>query len=69
MKLQPDPLDLDPEPTGSSQPGRYIACERVGLGWRWCCLRCGAAGTGHTDELAWAAARIHPCGDEEADDE
>lgn len=65
MKLQPDPLDLDPEPTESPQLGRYIACERVGLGWRWRCLHCGAAGTGHTDELALTAAAAHPCGDEE----
>ena len=53
---------LDPEPVASPRRGLYIAFERIGLGWR--CLRCGAAGTGHTDELALAAA-AHPCADKE----
>lgn|GEM_PF-2189940 len=56
---------LDPESEESPRRGLYIAFERVGLGWRWRCLRCGAAGTGHTDELALAAAVAHPCAGEE----
>ena len=57
---------LDPEPTESPRRGLYIAFEHVSLGWwRWRCLRCGAAGTGHTDELALAAAVAHPCAGEE----
>ena len=64
--LDSEPLDpFDPEPAESPRRGLYIAFERVGLGWRWRCLRCGAAGTGHTDELALAAAIAHPCADEE----
>lgn len=57
---------LDPESAESPRRGLYIAFERVGLGWRWRCLHCGAAGTGHTDELALAAAVAHPCDDEGA---
>lgn len=60
---------LGPEPVESPRRGLYVAFQRVTLGWRWCCLRCGAAGTGHTDELALAAAIAHPCADEEAGDE
>jgi hypothetical protein len=56
---------LDPEPVASPRRGLYIAFERIGLGWRWRCLRCGTAGTGHTDELALAAAAAHPCADKE----
>lgn len=56
---------LDPEPAESPRRGLYVAFERVGLGWRWRCLHCGAAGTGHTDELALAAAVAHPCTGEE----
>ena len=54
---------LDPESAESPRRGLYIAFERVGLGRR--CLHCGAAGTGHTDELALAAAGAHPCAGEE----
>lgn len=57
---------LDPEPVKSPRRGLYIAFERVGLGWRWRCLHCGAAGTGRTDELALAAAVAHPCDGEGA---
>lgn len=56
---------LDPESEESPRRGLYVAFERVGLGWRWRCLHCGAAGTGHTDELALAAAIAHPCASEE----
>lgn len=56
---------LEPEPAESPRRGLYIAFERVGLGWRWRCLHCGAAGAGHTDELALAAAIAHPCAGEE----
>lgn len=57
---------LDPlEPAESPRRGLYVAFERIGLGWRWRCLHCGAAGTGHTDELALAAAIAHPCASEE----
>lgn len=57
---------LDPEPVASPRRGLYIAFEHVSLGWwRWRCLHCGAAGTGHTDELALAAAIAHPCAGEE----
>lgn len=56
---------LDPEPEEAPRRGLYIAFEHVGLGWRWRCLHCGTAGTGHTDELALAAAVAHPCTDEE----
>ena len=58
-----------PEPAESPRRGLYIAFQRVGLGRRWRCLHCGAAGTGHTDELALAAAVAHPRADEEARDE
>lgn len=54
-----------PEPEESPRRGLYVAFEHVGLGWRWRCLHCGAAGTGHTDELALAAAAAHPCDGEE----
>ena len=56
---------LDPESAESPRRGLYVAFQRVGLGWRWRCLHCGAAGTGHTDELALAAAAAHPCADKE----
>lgn len=56
---------LDPEPAESPRRGLYVAFERIGLGWRWRCLHCGAAGTGHTDELALATAVAHPCAGEE----
>lgn len=57
---------LEPEPAESPRRGLYVAFERVTLGWwRWRCLHCGAAGTGHTDELALAAAIAHPCAGEE----
>lgn len=56
---------LDPEPAESPRRGLYIAFEHIGLGWRWRCLHCGAAGGGHTDELALTAAIAHPCDDEE----
>lgn len=55
---------LEPEPAESPRRGLYIAFECVGLGWRWRCLHCGAAGTGHADELALAAAIAHPCAGE-----
>lgn len=58
-------LGPEPEPPASPRHGLYVAFERVGLGWRWRCLHCGAAGTGHTDELALAAAAAHPCTGEE----
>lgn len=57
---------LDPEPAEAPRRGLYVAFERVGLGWRWRCLHCGAAGTACTDELALAAASAHPCDDEGA---
>ena len=57
---------LDPESAESPRRGLYVAFERVGLGWRWRCLHCGAAGAGHTDELTLAAAVAHPCDDEGA---
>ena len=57
---------LDPESAESPRRGLYIAFERVGLGWRWRCLHCGAACTACTDELALAAAVAHPCDDEGA---
>ena len=64
--LDSEPLNpFDPEPEESPRRGLYVAFERVGLGWRWRCLHCGAAGTGHTDELALAAASAHPCAGEE----
>lgn len=56
---------LGPESTESPRRGLYVAFERVGLGWRWRCLRCGAAGAGRADELALAAAIAHPCASEE----
>ena len=57
---------LEPEPAEAPRRGLYVAFERVTLGWwRWRCLHCGAAGTGHTDELALAAAIAHPCASEE----
>lgn len=56
---------FDPEPAEAPRRGLYVAFERVGLGWCWRCLHCGAAGTGHTDELALAAAVAHPCAGEE----
>jgi hypothetical protein len=59
-----DPFDPEPEPPASPRHGLYVAFERVGLGWRWRCLHCGAASTGHTDELALAAAIAHPCTDQ-----
>lgn len=52
-------------PFPAPRRGLYVAFQRVGLGWRWRCLHCGAAGTGHTDELALAAAAAHPCADKE----
>lgn len=60
-----EPLGPEPEPPANPRRGLYIAFERVGLGWRWRCLHCGAGGTGHTDELALAAAVAHPCAGEE----
>ena len=54
-----------PESVENPRRGLYIAFECVGLGWRWRCLHCGAASTGHTDELALAAAVAHPCDGEE----
>ncbi len=63
--LTSDPLGPGPESKANPRHGLYVALERVGLGWRWRCLHCGAAGTGHTDELALAAAVAHPCAGEE----
>lgn len=60
-----EPLSPEPESPVSPRHGLYVAFERVGLGWRWRCLHCGAAGTGCTDKLAMAAAIAHPCGAEE----
>lgn len=56
---------LDPDPAGNPRRGLYIAFQRIGPDWHWRCLRCGASGIGHTDELALAAAIAHPCDDEE----
>lgn len=56
---------LDPEPEESPRRGLYVAFQRIGSDWHWRCLHCGAAGTGHTDELALAAAVAHPCAGEE----
>lgn len=61
-----EPLSPESELEATPRHGLYIAFERVSLGWwRWRCLHCGAAGTGHTDELALAAAIAHPCASEE----
>lgn len=63
--LDSEPLEpLDPEPAESPRRGLYVAFERVGLGWRWRCLHCGADGSGYTDRLAMAAAIAHPCAGE-----
>lgn len=60
--LDSEPLEpLDPEPAESPRRGLYVAFERVGLGWRWRCLRCNADGSGCTDKLAMADAIAHPC--------
>lgn len=56
---------LGPESAESPRRGLYVAFERIGLGWRWRCLHCGASGIGRSDELALAAAIAHPCADEE----
>ena len=60
-----EPLSPEPESPVSPRHGLYVAFERVGLGWSWRCLHCGADGSGHTDELALAAAVAHPCTGEE----
>lgn len=56
---------LDPEPAESPRRGLYVAFQRIGSDWHWRCLRCGASGIGHSDELALSAAIAHPCADEE----
>lgn len=56
---------LDPEPAESPRRGLYVAFQRIGPDWHWRCLRCGASGIGHSDELALSAAVAHPCADEE----
>nr|DAO73752.1 MAG TPA: hypothetical protein [Caudoviricetes sp.] len=60
-----NPLGPEPESEASPRHGLYVAFERVGLGWSWRCLRCGADGSGCTDKLALAAAIAHPCDGEE----
>lgn len=59
-----DPLGPEPESEASPRHGLYVAFERVGLGWRWRCLHCGADGSDYTDRLAMAAAIAHPCAGE-----
>lgn len=56
---------LDPEPAENPRRGLHVAFQRIGSDWHWRCLRCGASGTGHSDELALSAAVAHPCADEE----
>lgn len=60
-----EPLGPGPEPAATPRHGLYVAFERVGLGWSWRCLHCGADGSGCTDKLAMAAALAHPCAGEE----
>ena len=56
---------LGPEPAESPRRGLHVAFQRIGSDWHWRCLRCGASGIGHSDELALSAAIAHPCDDEE----
>lgn len=60
-----EPLSPEPEPAESPRRGLYVAFQRIGPDWHWRCLRCGASGIGHSDELALSAAIAHPCADEE----
>ena len=55
----------EPEPAESPRRGLYVAFQRIGSDWHWRCLRCGASGIGHSDELALSAAIAHPCAHEE----
>ena len=60
-----NPLGPEPESEASPRHSLRVAFERVGLGWSWRCLHCGADGSGCTDKLALAAAIAHPCDGEE----
>lgn len=60
-----EPLGPKSELEATPRHGLYVAFERTTPGWNWRCLHCGASGTGHTDELAMAAAIAHPCDGEE----